>query len=335
MHTPTIALSGAAVLLFSAAASADPAPVEMPRRVRLEYIRGDGAQACEDEGAFRFLITTQMREDPFFAAASARLVVTIERQGAQYQGRAVLDDGNGAVLWTRVGSPGRSCPDVVRDLALVVFLNFDTYDPPAPPLPPKATREAPPSPRPSSEVPPLPLPSTPITYWEEPRPASPSGRRVVSAGGVVGFGIAPSISLGTSLAAGYRWSLASLSLELRGFLPASGLSPDRRHLLTTSRISGLLVPCVHWGIGLFCGLAEVGAQISTSDAYYPRTSATSIVAGGARAGFQTEFTRGFSARIFGDALLSMRSARLFLGDVPQWQTPFLSGAVSGALFWSF
>lgn len=203
MHTPTIALSGAAVLLFSAAAGADPAPVDLPRRVRLEYIRGHGAQACEDEGTFRFLITTQMREDPFSAAASARLAVTLERQGAQYQGRAVIDDGNGAVLWTRVGSPGRSCPDVVRDLALAIFFKLDRYDPPAPPSPPKATKEAPSSPHPSSEVPPLPLPSTPITYREEPRPASPSGRRVYSTGGVVGFGIAPSISLGASLAVGY------------------------------------------------------------------------------------------------------------------------------------
>src|SRR4051812_410385 len=63
-----------------------------PRAVRLDYVRGLGAERCPVEQAFRDAIGAKVARDLFAATPkpSARLVVMLGRRGVGYEGAAEL-----------------------------------------------------------------------------------------------------------------------------------------------------------------------------------------------------------------------------------------------------
>src|SRR5690349_9024452 len=89
--------------LARAADSPPPArvPSPPPRAVRLDYIRGPGAERCPGEQAFRDAIGATVARDLFATSPPplARLVVRLGRRGGGYEGKVELHDAASAVTW--------------------------------------------------------------------------------------------------------------------------------------------------------------------------------------------------------------------------------------------
>jgi len=83
------AIAAMATALWVGVARADPPPI--PRTVKLEYVRGPGAQSCPSEDTLRFAIAGRMAEKPWDPNASARLVVTIRSPGQRTRSSATSE----------------------------------------------------------------------------------------------------------------------------------------------------------------------------------------------------------------------------------------------------
>jgi hypothetical protein len=332
------ALVFVAVLLSAGPAFADP----LPRSMRLEYTRAPGAERCPDEQSFRNVAEGQMSYPPFSPDASARLVVTLQRKGRLYQGRMELRDGAEAMLWERDMDAFADCRELIDFLALSAAVHLDPVPLPKPaPTPASSKLESTVEPAPPlvSAKPPAPVrPSTPVKPAVTVERSSSRLAGFAGAGIAVGFGVAPTTALGLTLNGGARWSFLSLALEGRAYLPAQGLSEGGTRVVSIAQYTGALVPCGHWRIAFGCGLVALGAQEGTFPAT-ERTRSRVFAAGGLRVGVEIPIpipmVKPLSLRLSGDVLLTPYASRFRVVDLPQWETPPVSGALGAGLFTVF
>ena len=310
-----------------------------PRAVRLDYIRGPGAERCPGEQAFRDAIGAKVARD-FFAASPpppARLVVKLERRGAGYLGAAELRDAAGDVTWSMVfpsppHAPAATCASLIPALAFGISLEVDPVDPPsvAPPGPPVV-------------VPPIVAPQvdkpTP-THVEAPRR---SLRLVVSPW--VDFLTAPRPAFGLSLGMGFRVAWFSLELEGRWDPPAASIIEGAE--VRTSRVVGGLVPCGHVGYFAGCLLTEVGPLWGTVTETGINGGAQSVTYGavggrpdiyataGGRLSAEFEIAPHLALRPAVDLLLPLQRPALRVAGVSRWEVPAVSVRVGLGLLASF
>ena len=152
----SIVASCSAVALAAAPALAE----DLPHKLRLEYVRGPGAERCPDEHDFRLVVKHAYDGyDVFSPDAPTRFVVTFQRSkaGRLEAHMKATDDAAGALVWERT-IPARSpCDGLTEEVAFVISFHF-LPAPPAPPPPPEPAPAAP-EPAPVPAPPPAPLPT--------------------------------------------------------------------------------------------------------------------------------------------------------------------------------
>jgi hypothetical protein len=300
-----------------------------PRAVRLDYVRGPGAERCPGEQAFRDAIGAKVARDLFAAASppSARLVVKLGRRGAGYEGTAELRDAAGAVTWSMVfpgppHPPAATCASLIPALAFGVSLEVDPVDPPSV----------------APAVPPVVVPSIVPTPTDKPTPAHVEAPRRPFRIGVspwVDFATAPRPAFGLSLDLGFRVAWFSLDLEGHWDPPAASIIDGAE--VGTSRFVGALVPCGHVGYFAGCLLAEVGPLWGTvtGAGIQGGTQSAIYVAIGGRLSAEVEIAPHLALRPAVDLLLALHQPALLFEEVSRWEVPVVSGRVGLGLLASF
>lgn len=306
--------TAAPVVLLVAGPALAQAPV-LPRVARLEYVLGPGAKGCSPEAVFRTSVRAQVDHAVFAADASARVRVLLLRRAkdGRHEGAVDLYDAGGKVLIHQAIEAMDRCSDVVQAAAVVVAEALDPIQSSAPPAPPPVVvaEQAPP------------VVAAPPSRWE--------GHAAL--GSWLGLGVAPRPAAGLSAELGARWSVVSLSGELR-WDPPAGADAGGGARLSTQRLLGALVPCGHWSPreswGIFgCGVVQVGKIWGTNESFAsaPGSSALSLAAG-ARLGAElrlTPLTPHLGLRLMGDLLATPSRVAIQIGAQPAWTTPRLAG----------
>jgi hypothetical protein len=313
--------------------------------MRLAYTRAEG---CPDDASVRATIGAQVKRwDPFAPNAPWVLTVLTVRGGSGYGGSAELRDVGGVVRWTRPLQPRARCIDLVEDLALALAFKINPPRPAQPGEPvqlPKLPDQPPPQP------PEQPQPATP-----EPAPG-PAFR--LGAGGWMDLATAPRPAFGLTVDVGVRIvSWFSIAGELH-WNPPAGASTSANIDVSTTRLVGALVPCMHVGSfargGSFfgCAVGELG-QIRGSVAkagadITPDHQASLYGTAGGR--FGVEIPVVAPRRLFLRIAVSMAGVpvrpRFLTGTItsagtvtsaPQtaWESPAFIGGVGAGLFASF
>ena len=329
-----VALSALLAVAPVRAASPPPpklAPAPPPRAVRLDYIRGPGAERCPGEQAFRDAIGAAVARDLFATSPPplARLVVRLGRRGGGYDGKVELHDAAGAVTWAMV-FPGLPHPPAVTCSSLIPALAFDVaveLDPPAPPA------VAPP-------VQPVVVPPIVTPQAHKPTPAHVEAPRRSFRIGVspwVEFGTAPREAFGLSLGLGFRVAWFSLDFEGHWVPPAASIIDLAE--VGMSRFVGALVPCGHVKYIAGCLLAEIGPSWGTvtGAGILGGTQSAIYVAIGGRLSAEFELAPHLALRPAVDLLLPLHrpALRFEFEAEPRWKAPAVSAGLGVGLLASF
>ena len=256
---------------------------------RLVYARGPGADACPDEDAFRKEVASRLGYDPFFPYASRTVSVEIEFVGGKGRARVVFVDDKGFEQGAQTIEGGPACEPLVSSAALAISVSLEALAP-AEPAPPPEEKKAVAAP-PPVEVAPAPVeivrPRT-APRREAPPPRAIARRRPalsLSPQIWAGFGQWPVATFGVGAAVELRAPAFGVALEGRWDAPATltfGASGDSAEV---QRATGSLVPCAHWSVLSFCGVATLGESWASGiDVTNPRTASAFYAAFGGRIG---------------------------------------------------
>lgn len=315
-------LFGLMLSLLSTPRTASAEPPSAPRVLRLEY--HGAVEGCPaGEQAFRDAVAAQLGREPFEPTASDRLFVTLARRGHGYEGSVVERDPSGRVLWSRSFAPTARCLDAIEDLAISVRIRL--------------------APRPGAEAPP---PARRQRIFGHPgdatpdaAPTAPSKREEAllfraGAGASLDLGTAPRPAVGLSLELGLRWSWFSIAAELHGTPPAGAEVGDGAEV-SSSRITGALVPCGHLGWLAGCAVVALGQlRGASSPANTPDAASALFFAAGGRLGIEIPVASHLAVRLAAE-LLGTRSTVYRLDGKPVWQAAPLTGGPLAGLVASF
>jgi len=329
-----VLLGGVAVsilLSVTPARAADPPPPRVslppPRTVRLEYERGPGAQRCPGEQAFRDAVGAKVARDLFAAEPkpSVRLVVSLRRRGAGYEGTAELHDAAGAVTWSMLfppqpHRPKSTCSELILALAFGVALEVDPVELPT----------ADPSPSPPVVEPPIVTP--PLA-----KPEAPTRPFRIGVSPWLDLGAAPRPAFGLSFGLGFRVAWFSLDLEGHWDPPAASILSGAE--VGTSRFVGALVPCGHVRYFAGCLLAELGPLRGTvtGTRIQEGTQSALYIAIGGRLSAEIEIAPHLALRPAVDLRVPLQrpALRLAFEAEPRWEAPAVGVGFGVGLLDSF
>lgn len=321
MRCTCIGLLGCLAFLGGSASAQAPDEVALPRAMRLEYV---GPERCPDASFFRerVMLKRPSHADPFVVDASARLVVTLSHDAAGYRGRWEAIDAAGAVLRRHDLGPVTNCHDLADGLAFGFVLRFD--DPNAAPAPLPN-----PSPSPVPISPPSPVPV------EHPLPPAPppAGHVLLGLSGLLGLATTPAPAGGAVLGLGWRAPWWSISAEGRALITLNA-PVDGGHHVSLHRVTGAVLPCLHWRWLFGCGVLELGELGGSSDADVPASDSAFIATLGGRGGVEIPLGARFAFRAAVDGFGTVKPAIVRIGGQPRWETP-AGGALVGAGFLAF
>jgi hypothetical protein len=319
-----------ALLVGTQAFAADPPPPQRassppPRTVRLDYERGPGAQRCPGEQAFRDAIGAKVARDLFAAEPkpSVRLVVSLRRRGAGYEGTADLHDAAGAVTWSMLfppplHRPSSTCSNLILALAFGVALEVDPVE-----LPTAAPSPSPPVVEPPIVTPPLAKPEAPTRPFR------------IGVSPWLDLGVAPRPAFGLSLGLGFR--AAWFSLDLEGHWDPQAASILSGAEVGTSRFVGALVPCGHVRYFAGCLLAEVGpiwGTVSGAGIQGGTQSATYVAIGG-RLSAEVEIAPHLALRPAVDLRVPLPRPEFGIAGMIRWKAPTVGAGLGLGLLASF
>lgn len=292
------------LLLAASAARADDAP-----RVRLDYVRGDGADACPDAAAMKRAVAARLGYQPFSTAAPRAISVEVRRDGRKLSSSLVLLD-DGAPIGTReLAFVDDDCGEMREALVLALCIAID---------PSSATRPAPSTPLFDDVVPPLPATALPddapttdgrpsVATADALPPSSPTTRAVAreharlvyGASAVVApqLGATPGPNLAFRFGAEAGAAFFTMGLELALTVSTPVRVPSGVVLEGDVVLAGA-VPCLRaWWTSL-CGVVHGGVLRArgidlqpSSTVYAPYASA------GGRVGVDVPFSLGFDQSV--------------------------------------
>lgn len=264
-----------------------PIPPSPPRAVRLDYLRGPGADRCPEEQDFRDAVGAKVTRSLFTAEPPPpeRLVVSLGRRGAGYEGTAELYNAEGVVTWVKVypgptHRPAATCEGLIDALALCLAIEVDplTWEASETKNPVEASSVTPPVP------PPVPAPAPPPPLSSPPLP--PFKRRlqlVVGLDAIFTPLLAPSASAGFALWTGVELLDAPLSFEVDlrsswSVVPARvPISYQPRLAVSAAYVAGVVAGCWRGPVYL-CPVFEVGRMSYSEAGTSGVVSRSSIVA---------------------------------------------------------
>ncbi len=292
---------------------------------RLVYSRSEGAESCPDEMALREAVAQRIGHDPFVPWAQRTVVASISRSEQSFVGSVDLIDENGMSHGARRLHTTGACGELLDVVALAIAISIDpqTLVPSSAPPPPPPS---PPPPAPADPVPAfLPPPAAPLAAAETPSlPARAVARSEVEAGVVTSTGFSPSVAVGLMLGAALRWPQVSVGFEGRVDAPSS-------HDLGGGHVSswlvaGSLVPCVHLGAFMACGIAQAGSIQASGGGLPARSGQAWWLGAGARLGALAWLLPNVGLRVHGDVLADLAPVTWELGG-QKLVTPNVAGVI--------
>jgi hypothetical protein len=329
-----------AVMAGALRAAAQDPPEAQRGSARLEYTRGPGTDRCPDAIALRGAVSARLGYDPFRDDAPTTVTVLLAQKDGGLRAAIELRDTSGNIAGAReIVSEQNDCAELASAMALAISIAVDPQSltrptgPPAPSASPAEPTKSPPPRRPPTR------PSSASVPEKKPglEPSPPPDPIVprASVGVLVALGAAPAPAVGLTVQGGVRWRAVSLSLEGRADLSASDDLPSGGEV-SASLLLGSLVPCVHAGVVLVCGLGSVGALSgSTEGIAMPANDTTVFAAVGARLGVEVTIAGPIAVRAHADVQATLTRTALRVGGESAWTTPPVSGALGSALVGSF
>ena len=325
------------------------------------YLRDEGALGCPNEAAVRAAISARLGYDPFEKGAPRTIRASIETLSDGFVARVELEGGPDGRMQRELVTHG-SCSELVSAMALSISLAIDAENAPNAPAPESTTSPAPEAaavtPEEPTAAPPAARVKTPVEATQpelkasrnetlladEPARALPRPKRnaphialpldfALGTHLQLGFGSAPSTSVGAALFAQLRGRAFSLGLEFRADAPAG------QSLAGGGRVeSGIrafeLVPCLHYSWVRGCAVA-LGGEVwgRARDLAVSRTDFAFYAAGGARVGVEWPQNRAWALSAHADLLAPFTPISMRVDGRSVWIAPdvFATLGVGGLL----
>jgi hypothetical protein len=308
------------------------AVAQVPRQVRFEYARQDGAGACPDLATIQAGVAARLGYDPFSDRAGDLVRATIQQSGRGIEARIEMTDAKGSPrAERRLLSHQRDCAELASSVELAISIAIDPFRLSSA-LPVSGTRERGPE---ATQSPgqgagdTSAQGSSPASVAKEsiasPAPRQPlSGRVEASLLGAVG--VAPSRALGFAVGAGIRGGNLSLAIEGRADFPAS--ASLRVGEASTALLVASLLPCAHFRMMATCALASAGVLRAAGHGLVDARKVTlPYVAVGARLAAAIPLTPRLSLAIHGDLTTPLTESRIEVDGAPVWTSPKLAFAL--------
>lgn len=289
------------------------ARAEGPTVARLSFERAEDAARCIGEPELRERVAARLGRDPFVAEAPLEARVRIEG-GEGY--RAVIELSRGEERTRReLASARADCADLADALALALSLAVDPASLLAPPRPPE--------PEPAVAEPEPPIAEQAVA---EPAPRDDDVSARLGAHLLGSWGVAPEVSGGLALFAGFRLMDFSIDLELRGEVPAEVAGTNGR--VRGAPFTAGLAPCAHVDVVTLCGVARAGAFWAEAvEAASARAGFAPYLSLGVRGGVEVPLASAVSLSVLGELSAPLLGAELLLGTERVWGTPPVSASV--------
>lgn len=294
------------------------ARAQPPPRIRLQYLRADGASVCPDGQAVAAGVAGRLGYDPFDAAAAGQVRVTVSRRDRTLEARIEMLDPAGRPKAERLLTSQRSdCAELAATMELAIAIAIDPFQG-AGPLPTS------PAPSPPPAVPPA---SAQLRAAARAEPAvakpSPKVTRELALAAVAGIGAGPAHNLGAALRFSARRNDLSLGIEGRADLPGSqSLAVGD---VSTSLLVASLVPCAHLGMAAACGLVTGGAMRSAAHGLVDARQTTDpYLALGIRVAARLPVSSNLSLTAQADLAAPLLQTELLVGGQELWTTPPVS-----------
>lgn len=338
------------VLLCVAAARA--APELRPAAMRLEVVRGPGAEACADEAFLRAEVARGLGADPFQDDAPRVLTVTIAQAGPELTASMALRESESAgdTTWAEGFGTRNGCEALLSGAALAIVAQILSTPERAPPpseasLPPEPSAPPEASPPQARRAAPEPLrqaeqPKAPPLLKATSMPAERL-RLEAGLGATLGLGITPGAAAGTTLSFGVRRTNWSLTAE--GRVLASLAQEVKDMTISTRAFTAAGVGCLH-GHHLFgCGVATAGVVRFAARNPWDLTLRNGALLGcGARIGGAWPLSDRWSAHgyveatvVVVDAVLRRQSDPRNVPGAITWSSPPLATALGFGISTAF
>lgn len=306
----------------------------------LDFHTDPGLAECGDEAEFRNRVALRLGYDPFVADAPLHVSVRVSPEGSRVSSSTVFARENRELGKRVLREDRRRCSVLIDSVAAAVAIAIDPLHSPdhrpgdQPPAPKASAASAPPqespTPQPSTdraEKPPVPpAPASPSTPW------SP----FVAANFVMGFGVAPGVTLGAEGAFGLRHGAGSYALEGRAEVTPSAVSLTPLDRVHSTVFSGALVPCIHASVVAFCGVFRAGSIQSTAlDVSRPTLETAFIGAVALRIGVAIPVGSSFSFRGAAEGGLPLSRTSYVINGAVVWTPPPITGSVQFGAAWTF
>lgn len=215
-------------MLTAGALAARTAGADPVGRVRLAWVRGEGADRCPDAPSLAREVTRRLGRDPFADDAVASIEAEVARVETRWVARLHhrSDDPSAGTDTRALVSEAADCAPIAEAVALAIAIAID---------PDAALRPAPPPPAAPPPAAPPPLDRPPLPLPRRTRGGSVTLRVVGALGLLPGVAAGASVATEGPIAGRWRWGAGMLLLPL-----ARTATPDRGQAfgLTAGWLSG-------------------------------------------------------------------------------------------------
>ncbi|WP_441288396.1 hypothetical protein ACSRUE_41595 [Sorangium sp. KYC3313] len=324
-------MAAATVLLGAGDARAAP---DAPRAaMRIEVVRGPGAESCPGDAFLRAEVARRLGADPFQDDAPRVLTVRIAQEGPELTALLALRDREGDTRWADGFGTRSGCEELLSGVALAIVARVlsarEPASPPAEPSPlaePSPPAAPPPQAHRAAPEPPRPAEPSQASFRPEAALAPPERLRLEAGlGATLGLGITPGMAAGMTLSAGARWSEWSVAVEGRGFV---ALAQEVEAVpVGTRAFTAATVACYRGRLLFGCGLATLGAvRFTPRDPWTMRSRSDVLFGFGARLGAEWPLSGRWS-------VLGYAEATWIVDDAGLRRRPY-DRATPGAVFWT-
>lgn len=283
--------------------------------VRLEVVRGPGAEACLSDAQLKALVVEKLGVEPFDDTAPTRARLRLTRSALGFEARLELSAPDAGTPAARsIRSQQADCSDLGSTVAFALTVAIDPLFLARPQGEDAGSPDAGVA-QVDAEPPPQPVVAQ-----------SPRTEVLLGVGSQAALGAAPSANGGAHLWVGMQRPSWGLFLEGRADLPG-GLDAQGGRV-SAQLLAGLAFACFRLDAFHLCGFGAGGViRGGAVGLLNPREVTTPWAAVGARAAWAPMLSRRIGLRVFLDGVVPISRTVLVVSDEPVWSLPPFSAAL--------